>query len=85
MYKDIRHTLCGIEPMAMWGSSKDIGWHSTIHFANFNLVARVWLKRVYSVLFPANNFSKVMRDRVVLIYMLMKGMPINVRAILSKI
>lgn len=66
------------------GCSKDTGRHSTHHLANFNLVARVWLKRVYSVLFPANNFSKVMRDRVVLIYMLMKVMPINIEEILRQ-
>uniref|UniRef100_M1DN14 Putative plant transposon protein domain-containing protein n=1 Tax=Solanum tuberosum TaxID=4113 RepID=M1DN14_SOLTU len=68
--------------MARWEHSKDTGRHNTLHFANFNQVARVWLKIVCSVLLPAKHLTKVTRDRVVLIYMLMKGMPINVRAIL---
>ncbi|KAG5600525.1 hypothetical protein H5410_031895 [Solanum commersonii] len=37
-----------------------------------------------SVLLPAKHLTEVIRDRVVLVYMLMKGMPINVRAILRQ-
>ncbi|KAH0708909.1 hypothetical protein KY290_010426 [Solanum tuberosum] len=76
-YRDIRHTLCGVESTARWESSKDIGRHYTFHFANFNKVARVWLKIVCSVLLPAKHLTDVTRDSVVLVYMLMKGMPIN--------
>uniref|UniRef100_M1DYX5 Putative plant transposon protein domain-containing protein n=1 Tax=Solanum tuberosum TaxID=4113 RepID=M1DYX5_SOLTU len=83
-YRDIRHTLCGIESTCRWGRSKDIGRHSNLHFANFNLVARVWLKLVCSVLLPVKHLTEVTRDRVVLVYMLMKGMPINVGAILRQ-
>uniref|UniRef100_M1DFB8 Putative plant transposon protein domain-containing protein n=1 Tax=Solanum tuberosum TaxID=4113 RepID=M1DFB8_SOLTU len=83
-YRDIRHTLCGVESTVRWGRSKDTGRHSTLHFANFNLIARVWLKIVSNVLLPAKHLTELTQDRVVLVYMLMKGMPINVGAILRQ-
>ncbi|KAH0665669.1 hypothetical protein KY285_026875 [Solanum tuberosum] len=84
VYRDIRHTLRGVESTVRWEKSKDTGRHSTLNFANFNQVARVWLKIVCSVLLPAKHLTDVTRDRVVLVYMLMKGMPINVGAILRQ-
>uniref|UniRef100_M1DXH1 Putative plant transposon protein domain-containing protein n=1 Tax=Solanum tuberosum TaxID=4113 RepID=M1DXH1_SOLTU len=83
-YRDIRHILCGVESTARWGRSKDTRRHSTLHFANFNLISRVWLKLVCSVLLPTKHLTEVTRDRVVLVYMLIKGMPINVEAILKQ-
>ncbi|KAH0646412.1 hypothetical protein KY284_034296 [Solanum tuberosum] len=83
-YRDIRHTLCGVDSTARWEQSKDTGRHNTLYFANFNQVARVWLKIVCSVLLPAKHLTEVTRDRVVLVYMLMKGMSINIRAILRQ-
>ncbi|KAH0712096.1 hypothetical protein KY289_008055 [Solanum tuberosum] len=80
-YRDIRHTLFGVESMARWERCKDTGKHNTLHFANFNQVARVWLKIVCRVLLPTKHLTEVARDRVVLVYMLMKGMPINVGGI----
>ncbi|KAG5600524.1 hypothetical protein H5410_031894 [Solanum commersonii] len=50
----------------------------------FNGVTRVCLNIVCSVLLPAKHLTEVTRDRVVLVYMLMKGMPIKVRAILRQ-
>ncbi|KAH0634866.1 hypothetical protein KY284_037652 [Solanum tuberosum] len=49
-YRDIRHTLCGVDSTARWDQSKDTGRHATLHYANLNQVARVWLKIVCSVL-----------------------------------
>ncbi|KAH0712066.1 hypothetical protein KY289_008025 [Solanum tuberosum] len=83
-YRDIRHNLCGVESTTRWEHSKDTERHNSLHFANFNQVARVWLKIVCSVLLPAKHMTEVTRDRVVLVYMLMKGMPINVGAILRQ-
>ncbi|KAG5600906.1 hypothetical protein H5410_032276 [Solanum commersonii] len=83
-YRDIRHTLCGVESTARWEHSKDMGRHNTLYYANFNQVTRVWLKIVYSVLLPAKHLTKVTMNRVVLVYMLMKGLPINVGAILRQ-
>ncbi|KAH0708916.1 hypothetical protein KY284_010343 [Solanum tuberosum] len=82
--RDIRHTLCGVDSTARWERSKDTGRHNTLHFAKFNQVARVWLKIVCSVLLPAKHLTEVTRDRVVLVYMLMKGIYINVGAILRQ-
>ncbi|KAH0688947.1 hypothetical protein KY289_016305 [Solanum tuberosum] len=83
-YRDIRHTLCGVDSTARWERSKDTGRHNTLYFANFNQVARVWLKIVCSVLLSAKHLTEVTRDRVVLVYMLMKEMPNNVGAILRQ-
>ncbi|KAG5583025.1 hypothetical protein H5410_053652 [Solanum commersonii] len=83
-YRDIQHTLCGVESTARWERSKDIGRHNTLNFANFNQIARVWLKIVCSVLLSAKHLTEITRDRVVLVYILMKGMPINVEAILGQ-
>ncbi|KAK4717796.1 hypothetical protein R3W88_016134 [Solanum pinnatisectum] len=67
-YRDIRHTLCGVDSTARWERSKDTGRHNILHFANFNQVARVWLKIVCSVLLPAKHLTEVTRDRVVFYY-----------------
>ncbi|KAH0717889.1 hypothetical protein KY285_013920 [Solanum tuberosum] len=83
-YKDIRHTLCGVDSTATWERSKDTGRHNILHFANFNQVARVWLKIVCSVLLPAKHLTEVTPNKVVLVYMLMKGTPIIVGAILRQ-
>ncbi|KAH0655199.1 hypothetical protein KY285_030081 [Solanum tuberosum] len=72
-YRDSRHTLCGEESTARWDRSNDTWRNSTLHYAYFNQVARVWLKIVCSVFLSAKHLSDVTRDRVVLVYMLMKG------------
>uniref|UniRef100_M1DTF3 Putative plant transposon protein domain-containing protein n=1 Tax=Solanum tuberosum TaxID=4113 RepID=M1DTF3_SOLTU len=64
-YRDIRHTLCGVESMARWERSKDTGRHKTLHFANFNQVARVWLKIVCSVLLPTKHLTEGIEEEVV--------------------
>ncbi|KAG5631803.1 hypothetical protein H5410_003520 [Solanum commersonii] len=56
-----------------WDSSKDTGRHTTLHYANLNQMARVWIKIVYSVFLLAKHTSDVTRERVVLVYMLMKA------------
>ncbi|KAG5577205.1 hypothetical protein H5410_057339 [Solanum commersonii] len=61
-YRDIRPTLCGIESTARWKHSKDTGRHNTLHFANYNQVARVWLKIVCSVLLPAKHLTKMFEE-----------------------
>ncbi|KAG5567918.1 hypothetical protein H5410_065066, partial [Solanum commersonii] len=58
LYRDIRHTLCAVKSTARWGCSKDTERHNTLHFANFNLVARVWLKIVCSILLPMKHLFK---------------------------
>uniref|UniRef100_M1DJB3 Putative plant transposon protein domain-containing protein n=1 Tax=Solanum tuberosum TaxID=4113 RepID=M1DJB3_SOLTU len=83
-YRDIQHTLCEVESTTRWERSKDTRRHNTLHFANFNQVARVWLKIVCSMLLPAKHLSEVTRERVVLVYMLMKEMSITVGAILRQ-
>lgn len=76
--------MCRVESNARKERSKDTWRHNTLHFANFNQVARVWLKIVCSVFVPAKDLTDVTRDRVVLVYMLMKEMPINLGVILRQ-
>lgn len=84
LYRDIRRTLCGVESNAKWERTKDTRRHNNLHFANFNQVARVWLKIVRSVFLPTKHLTDETQDRVVLVYMIMKGMPINFGAILRQ-
>uniref|UniRef100_M1D901 Uncharacterized protein n=1 Tax=Solanum tuberosum TaxID=4113 RepID=M1D901_SOLTU len=49
-YRDIRHTLCGVDSTAKWEWSKDTGRHNTLYFANFNEVARVMPINVGAIL-----------------------------------
>ncbi|KAG5572909.1 hypothetical protein H5410_062675 [Solanum commersonii] len=76
-YRDIRHTLCGIDSTAR-DRNKDTSRHATLHYTNLNQVASIWLKIVCSVLLSGMHTSDVTREWVVPVYMLMKGIPINV-------
>ncbi|KAH0709064.1 hypothetical protein KY284_010491 [Solanum tuberosum] len=83
-YRDIRHTLCGVNYVARWDRVRDTGRHLTLHYGHFNLEARIWLKIVCSTLLPCKHTTDVTRERVVLIYRLMKGLSVNVEAILKQ-
>lgn len=81
-YRDIRHTLCGENSTVRWNRSRETGQHATLPYSHLNLEARVWLKIVSSVILPGKHTTEVTRDRVILIYRLMKGLPVNVGYIL---
>ncbi|KAH0655820.1 hypothetical protein KY285_030702 [Solanum tuberosum] len=83
-YRDIRHTLCGVNSIAQWDRVRDTGYHLTLHYGHFNLEAHIWLKIVCSTLLPCKHATNVTRERVVLVYRLMKGLPVNVGAILKQ-
>uniref|UniRef100_M1DA89 Putative plant transposon protein domain-containing protein n=1 Tax=Solanum tuberosum TaxID=4113 RepID=M1DA89_SOLTU len=63
---------------------RDTGHHLTLHYGHFNLEARIWLKIVCSTLLPCKHTIDVTRERLVLIYGLMKGLPVNVGDILKQ-
>ncbi|KAK4706776.1 hypothetical protein R3W88_033685 [Solanum pinnatisectum] len=48
-----------------------------------NQEARVWLKIVMNYLILGLHFTEVTRDRVCLVYALMKDLPINVGTVLK--
>ncbi|KAG5628010.1 hypothetical protein H5410_013228 [Solanum commersonii] len=83
-YRDIRHTLCGVNSVVRWDRVRDMGRHLTLHYGHFNLEARIWLKIMCSTLLLCKHTTDVTRERVVLIYHLMKGLPVNVGAILKQ-
>lgn len=80
-YRDIRHTLCGVNSNARWDRSKYTGRHATLQYAHLNQETWVCLKIVCSV-FPSKHTSDVTWDRVVLVYRLMKGMQVNSGSVL---
>ncbi|KAH0767859.1 hypothetical protein KY285_003730 [Solanum tuberosum] len=69
-YHDIRHTLCGVNSVARWDRVRNM--------------ARIWLKIMCSTLLPCKHTTDVTRERVVLVYRLMKVLPVNMRAILKQ-
>jgi len=84
LYRDIRHTLCGVNFVAWWDKVRDTGRHLTLHYGHLNLDARIWLKIMCSTLLPCKHMTDVTRERVVLVYRLMKGLLVNVAAILKQ-
>ncbi|KAH0754743.1 hypothetical protein KY290_025013 [Solanum tuberosum] len=83
-YVDEGHTFCGVNSVARWDRVRDTGRHLNLHYGHFNLEAHIWLKIVCSTLLPCKHTTDVTRERVVLIYGLMKGLPVNVGDILKQ-
>uniref|UniRef100_M1DUH5 Putative plant transposon protein domain-containing protein n=1 Tax=Solanum tuberosum TaxID=4113 RepID=M1DUH5_SOLTU len=83
-YLDIRHTFCGVNSIARWDRVRDTGRHLTLYYGHFNLEVRIWLKYVCSTLLSCKHTTNVTRERVVLVYRWMKGLPMNVGAILEQ-
>jgi len=82
-YQQIRHALSGAQSTAKWIRHGHRGYHQSYPYAHMNREARVWLKMVMNCLIPGLHFTEVTRDRVCLVYALMKDLPINVGAVLK--
>ncbi|KAH0685764.1 hypothetical protein KY284_016317 [Solanum tuberosum] len=82
-YQQIRHVLCGVQSTAKWIWHGNHGYHQSYPYAHMNREARVWLKIVMNYLIPGLHFTEVTRDRVCLVYAVMKDLPINVGAVLK--
>ncbi|KAG5631152.1 hypothetical protein H5410_002869 [Solanum commersonii] len=83
-YRDIQYILCWVNYVARWDRVRDTGRHSTLRYAHLKLEARVWLKIVSRTLFPCKHMFEFTRERVMLVYRLMKGLPVNAGAILRQ-
>jgi len=81
--QQIRHALSGAQSTAKWIRHGHRGYHQSYPYAHMNREARVWLKMVMNCLIPGLHFTEVTRDRVCLVYALMKDLPINVGAVLK--
>uniref|UniRef100_M1E183 Putative plant transposon protein domain-containing protein n=1 Tax=Solanum tuberosum TaxID=4113 RepID=M1E183_SOLTU len=73
-----------LESKYMGDEVRDMGRHLTLHYGHLNLDAEIWLKIMSSTLLPCKHTTEVTRERVVLVYQLMKRLPINVGAILRQ-
>ncbi|KAG5605589.1 hypothetical protein H5410_027081 [Solanum commersonii] len=78
------HTLCGVNSVARWDRVRDTGRHLTLHYGHFNLEVRICLKIMCITLLSCKHTTNVTREKVVLVYRLMKGLPMNVGAILKE-
>ncbi|KAH0712429.1 hypothetical protein KY289_008388 [Solanum tuberosum] len=76
-------TVQGVESTAKWIRHGHRGYHQSYPYAHMNREARVWLKMVMNCLIPGLHFTEVTRDRVCLVYALIKDLPINVGAVLK--
>ncbi|MCD7451459.1 hypothetical protein HAX54_011967, partial [Datura stramonium] len=81
-YREIRHTLCDENSSAHWARDHN-GPHSTVVFSYLNREAKVWVKLVCVLFLPETHMTEVTRERIVLVYMLMKGIPINFGAVIN--
>ncbi|KAH0761031.1 hypothetical protein KY290_017104 [Solanum tuberosum] len=82
-YQQIRHALSGAQSTAKWIRHGHRGYHQSYPYAHMNREGRIWLKMVMNCLIPGLHFTEVTRDRVCLVYALMKDLPINVGAVLK--
>ncbi|KAH0710902.1 hypothetical protein KY284_012329 [Solanum tuberosum] len=82
-YQKILHALCGAHSTTKWIRHGHRGYHQSYPYAHMNREARIWLKIVMNCLIPTLHFTEVTRDRVCLVYALMKDVPINVGAVLK--
>ncbi|KAG5611121.1 hypothetical protein H5410_022402 [Solanum commersonii] len=82
-YQQIRHTLCGAQSTTKFIRHGHRGYHQSYPYAHMNREARVWLKIVMNCFIPGLHYTEVTRDRICLVYALMKNVPINIRAVLK--
>lgn len=75
-YRHILHTLCGEHSSTHWARDHK-GTHSTLLFSYLNKEAKVWVKLVCAVILPGTHMSDITTERIALVYMLMKRIPIN--------
>lgn len=68
-------------PFVAWVPMQ-MGRHVTLYYANLNQEARVQLTIIYNTLMPCRHTSEVTRDIILLVYCLMKGLPMNVASVL---
>ncbi|XP_016577508.2 uncharacterized protein LOC107875339 isoform X2 [Capsicum annuum] len=82
-YQHIRHLLCGTCSTARWIRHKESGTHVSLPFAHMNREARLWAKIIYACLVHGTHMTAVTRDRVCIIYALMReDIELNVGAII---
>ncbi|KAH0758158.1 hypothetical protein KY290_021651 [Solanum tuberosum] len=82
-YQQIRHTLCGARSTAKSIRHGHRGYHQSYPYAHINREGWVWLKIIINCFIPGLYYTEVTRDRVCLVYALMKDVPISIGAVLK--
>ncbi|KAG5614783.1 hypothetical protein H5410_014607 [Solanum commersonii] len=84
-YQAIRHMLCGPQSMAQWTKHNGKRYHKSLPYAHILRETHVWLKVVMNCLIPGLHYIDITRDRVCLVYALMTGMKLNIKAIIKSL
>ncbi|MCE0480557.1 hypothetical protein HAX54_037524 [Datura stramonium] len=83
LYHDIGNKLWEEHSASLWARGEN-GTHSTLSFSYLTKEARAWVNLVCIVLLPGTHTTEISRERVVLVYMLMNGLPTNFGAVLGE-
>ncbi|OIT22930.1 hypothetical protein A4A49_53536 [Nicotiana attenuata] len=77
-YRELRHTLCGVDSIDAWFRYKETNRHKRFPKKKTKAEAEVWLKLNNARLLPCNNDTLVSRVRTCVIYFLMTGQRVHV-------
>ncbi|KAG5630183.1 hypothetical protein H5410_001900 [Solanum commersonii] len=69
--------------MAQWTKHSEKRYHQSLPYAHMLRETRIWLKVVMNCLIPVLHYTDITRDRVCLLYVLMTGTELNIRALLK--
>lgn len=72
-YQHIRHVLYSNRSMSRWKRHRENDTHVCLLFGHLNREARLWAKIIYTCLIHETHLTEVTRDRVCLIYALMRN------------
>ncbi|OIT04285.1 hypothetical protein A4A49_16652 [Nicotiana attenuata] len=77
-YRELRHTLCGVDSTTAWVRDKVTNRHKRFPKKKMKLEAQVWLKLLNARLLPCNHDMLISRERTCVLYFLMTGQRVNV-------
>nr|XP_033516160.1 uncharacterized protein LOC117280548 [Nicotiana tomentosiformis] len=77
-YRELRHTLCGVDSTAAWVRDKKTNRHKRFPKKKMRAEAQLWLKLINARLLPCNHDTLISRERTCALYFLMTGQRVNV-------
>lgn len=77
-YRELQHTLCGVNSIVAWVCDKKIHRHRKFPKKKMKLEAQVRLKLINARLLSCNDDTFIGLERVILLYFLMTGQKVNV-------
>ncbi|OIS97646.1 hypothetical protein A4A49_03996 [Nicotiana attenuata] len=77
-YRELRHTLCGVDSTAAWVRDKETNRHKRFPKKKMKAEAQVWLELIKARLLSYNHDMLVSRVRTCVLYFLLTGQRVNV-------